>query len=188
MPWLQQADPFSPPLPSTGARAPWNVGASNGHSPTVLRGNGRRSRRDARGETDAAMKKIFGFKRKKKEAPPERGASDSAVSAASATASLTAGGYDVRSKDLSKLHKAAATGDLQKLKQLAFKRDLNQLDRCNRWARPQPRLHTASRAGGPSSGHPAGPQSVSGYGYGTVQPTLCTIYTHTERQIYIDSI
>ncbi|KAJ8261949.1 hypothetical protein GJAV_G00160340 [Gymnothorax javanicus] len=41
-------------------------------------------------------------------------------------------GYDIKEKDLSKLHKAASSGDLAKLKQLAKKNDLSQLDKENR--------------------------------------------------------
>ncbi|XP_070557904.1 ankyrin repeat domain-containing protein 26-like isoform X2 [Ptychodera flava] len=41
-------------------------------------------------------------------------------------------GYEVKEKDLPKLHKAAWNGDLSKVKQLAKKGDVNQLDKANR--------------------------------------------------------
>ncbi|XP_077983034.1 uncharacterized protein LOC144437871 [Glandiceps talaboti] len=41
-------------------------------------------------------------------------------------------GYDVKEKELPKLHKAAWNGDMNKMKQLAKKGDLNQLDKDNR--------------------------------------------------------
>ncbi|KAF7701994.1 hypothetical protein HF521_001277 [Silurus meridionalis] len=53
---------------------------------------------------------------------------------ASETASVLSVGYDLKEKDLGKLHKAAFTGDLAKLRQLAKKSDLNQLDKENRTA------------------------------------------------------
>lgn len=46
---------------------------------------------------------------------------------------LSTAGYSIaKDKDLPKLHKAVWTGDLTKVKQLAKKGDLNQLDRENR--------------------------------------------------------
>ncbi|KAJ0069880.1 hypothetical protein NL108_016046, partial [Boleophthalmus pectinirostris] len=53
-------------------------------------------------------------------------------------------GYELKDKDLGKVHKAASVGDLAKLKQLATKQknDLNQLDKENRTA-----LHIACAAG-----------------------------------------
>ncbi|KAJ6654091.1 hypothetical protein lerEdw1_007455, partial [Lerista edwardsae] len=74
------------------------------------------------------MKKIFGFGRRKKEQQP----APLSAGAAAASPLGASGGYEVRSKDLSKLHRAAATGDLEKLQQLAKKHDLNQLDKANR--------------------------------------------------------
>lgn len=67
------------------------------------------------------MKKIFSFTKKKKtqSGTPDNG---SALSA----------GYDVKEKDLGKVHKTALNGDLTKLKQLAKKNDINQLDKENR--------------------------------------------------------
>ncbi|XP_053741850.1 ankyrin repeat domain-containing protein 26 isoform X9 [Synchiropus splendidus] len=67
------------------------------------------------------MKKIFGFTKKKKQSS---GASDNG--------SVLSAGYDVKEKDLGKVHKAAWLGDLAKLKQLAKKNDINQLDKENR--------------------------------------------------------
>ncbi|TRY97025.1 hypothetical protein DNTS_001441 [Danionella cerebrum] len=66
------------------------------------------------------MKKIFNFK-KKKGSP-----------SASETASVLSSNYDIKEKDLGKVHKAAFNGDLAKLRQLAKKNDLNQLDKENR--------------------------------------------------------
>ncbi len=64
------------------------------------------------------MKKIFNFKKKKgSPSPSETGSVHS---------------YDVKEKDLDKVHKAALSGDVAKLRQLAKKNDLNQLDKENR--------------------------------------------------------
>lgn len=67
------------------------------------------------------MKKIFSFTKKKKH---PSGTPDSA--------SVLSVGYDLKDKDLGKVHKAAVAGDLAKLKQLAKKNDINQLDKENR--------------------------------------------------------
>ncbi|KAM6936992.1 ankyrin repeat domain-containing protein 26 [Xenentodon cancila] len=67
------------------------------------------------------MKKIFSFTKKKKH---PFGTPDNA--------SVLSAGYDLKEKDLSKVHKAAHQGDLAKLKQLAKKNDVNQLDKENR--------------------------------------------------------
>ncbi|XP_067291953.1 ankyrin repeat domain-containing protein 26 isoform X7 [Pseudorasbora parva] len=76
------------------------------------------------------MKKIFNFK-KKKGSP-----------STSETASVLSASYDVKEKDLGKVHKAAFSGDVVKLRQLAKKNDLNQLDKENRTA-----LHIACSCG-----------------------------------------
>ncbi|XP_036374400.1 uncharacterized protein si:ch211-272n13.3 [Megalops cyprinoides] len=68
------------------------------------------------------MKKIFSFAKKKKGFSPN----------SSDTGSVLSAGYEIKEKDLGKLHKAAAAGDLAKLKQLAKKNDLSQLDKDNR--------------------------------------------------------
>ncbi|KAG7455850.1 hypothetical protein MATL_G00245450 [Megalops atlanticus] len=68
------------------------------------------------------MKKIFSFAKKKKGFSPS----------SSDTGSVLSAGYEIKEKDLGKLHKAAAAGDLAKLKQLAKKNDLSQLDKDNR--------------------------------------------------------
>ncbi|KAK1169081.1 ankyrin repeat domain-containing protein 26-like isoform X2 [Acipenser oxyrinchus oxyrinchus] len=68
------------------------------------------------------MKKLFSFGKKKKGFSPNTSDTGSVVSA----------GYELKEKDLGKLHKAASTGDLSKLKQLAKKHDLSQLDKDNR--------------------------------------------------------
>ncbi|XDV53465.1 hypothetical protein PO909_021956 [Leuciscus waleckii] len=76
------------------------------------------------------MKKIFNFKKKKGSPSP------------SETASVLSASYDVKEKDLGKVHKAAFSGDVAKLRQLAKKNDLNQLDKENRTA-----LHIACSCG-----------------------------------------
>ncbi|XP_061106946.1 ankyrin repeat domain-containing protein 26 isoform X7 [Conger conger] len=68
------------------------------------------------------MKKIFSFAKKKKGFSPN----------SSDTGSVLSVGYEIKEKDLSKVHKAASSGDLCKLKQLAKKNDLSQLDKENR--------------------------------------------------------
>lgn len=69
------------------------------------------------------MKKIFSFTKKKKQSSgtPDNG-------------SVLSLGYELKEKDLGKVHKAAWVGDLAKLKQLANKQknDINQLDKENR--------------------------------------------------------
>ncbi|XP_065133517.1 ankyrin repeat domain-containing protein 26 isoform X1 [Paramisgurnus dabryanus] len=76
------------------------------------------------------MKKIFNFKKKKGSPSP------------SETGSVLSASYDVKEKDLGKVHKAAYGGDVTKLRQLAKKSDLNQLDKDNRTA-----LHIACACG-----------------------------------------
>uniref|UniRef100_A0A9J8AT29 CCDC144C-like coiled-coil domain-containing protein n=1 Tax=Cyprinus carpio carpio TaxID=630221 RepID=A0A9J8AT29_CYPCA len=76
------------------------------------------------------MKKIFNFKKKKGSPGP------------SETGSVLSASYDVKEKDLGKVHKAALSGDVVKLRQLAKKNDLNQLDKENRTA-----LHIACACG-----------------------------------------
>ncbi|XP_050954886.1 ankyrin repeat domain-containing protein 26 isoform X8 [Labeo rohita] len=76
------------------------------------------------------MKKIFNFKKKKGSPSP------------SETGSVLSASYDVKEKDLGKVHKAAFSGDVAKLRQLAKKNDLNQLDKENRTA-----LHIACACG-----------------------------------------
>ncbi|KAM8750991.1 ankyrin repeat domain-containing protein 26 isoform 6-T7 [Acanthopagrus schlegelii] len=77
------------------------------------------------------MKKIFSFTKKKKN---PSGTPDSG--------SVLSIGYELKDKDLGKVHKAASAGDLAKLKQLAKKNDINQLDKENRTA-----LHIACASG-----------------------------------------
>ncbi|XP_051975723.1 ankyrin repeat domain-containing protein 26-like [Xyrauchen texanus] len=76
------------------------------------------------------MKKIFNFKKKRGSPSP------------SETGSMLSASYDVKEKDLGKVHKAACSGDVAKLRQLAKKNDLNQLDKENRTA-----LHIACACG-----------------------------------------
>ncbi|XP_008282227.1 ankyrin repeat domain-containing protein 26 [Stegastes partitus] len=77
------------------------------------------------------MKKIFSFTKKKKHpsGTPDNG-------------SVLSVGYELKDKDLGKVHKASSLGDLAKLKQLAKKNDINQLDKENRTA-----LHIACASG-----------------------------------------
>ncbi|KAM4554473.1 ankyrin repeat domain-containing protein 26 [Fundulus diaphanus] len=77
------------------------------------------------------MKKIFSFTKKKKH---PSGTPDNA--------SALSDGYDLKDKDLGKIHKAALQNDLAKLKQLVKKNDINQLDKENRSA-----LHIACATG-----------------------------------------
>ncbi|XP_038126807.1 uncharacterized protein LOC119773752 [Cyprinodon tularosa] len=77
------------------------------------------------------MKKLFGFTKKKKNSS---GTSDN-VSALS-------DGYELKDKDLGKIHKAALQADLAKLKQLLKKNDVNQVDKESRTA-----LHVACATG-----------------------------------------
>ncbi|KAM8972070.1 ankyrin repeat domain-containing protein 26 [Pelodytes ibericus] len=69
------------------------------------------------------MKKIISFAKRKK-----RGLSPSA----SETGSVLSAGYELKDKDLGKLHRAALSGDVSKIKQLLKKHDINQLDKENR--------------------------------------------------------
>ena len=75
---------------------------------------------------ETAMKKFFKFGKDKKsgggETSSQRRGSNSSLGL----------GYDVREKDLSKLHKAAWYGELTKVKQLARK-DASPLDKENRY-------------------------------------------------------
>ncbi|XP_062990125.1 ankyrin repeat domain-containing protein 26-like [Elgaria multicarinata webbii] len=85
------------------------------------------------------MKKILGLGRKRKEQPsPAR----LGPSASFGSACAASGGYKVRSKDLGKLHRAAAEGDVGELRQLLQKHDLNEQDKCDRTA-----LHLACANG-----------------------------------------
>ncbi|XP_041444467.1 ankyrin repeat domain-containing protein 26 isoform X2 [Xenopus laevis] len=70
------------------------------------------------------MKKIFSFGKKKK-----WGSSPNTSDAGSV---LSVVGYELKDKDLSKLHRAASAGDVGKIKQLIKKQDVNQLDKENR--------------------------------------------------------
>ncbi|XP_053575171.1 ankyrin repeat domain-containing protein 26-like [Bombina bombina] len=83
------------------------------------------------------MKKIFSFARKK-----SKGLSPST----SETGSVLSVGYELKDKDLSKLHRAAASGDVSKIKQLLRKQDINQLDKENRTP-----LHLACANGHPDA-------------------------------------
>eukprot|EP00066_Takifugu_rubripes_P016477 XP_011605743.1 PREDICTED: ankyrin repeat domain-containing protein 7-like [Takifugu rubripes] len=77
------------------------------------------------------MKKFFSLTKKKKR-----------LSGTPDSGSVLSGGYELKDKDLGKVHKAAAGGDVGKLKELAEKHDINQLDKENRTA-----LHIACASG-----------------------------------------
>lgn len=66
------------------------------------------------------MKKIFNFKKKK------------GFPSSSETGSVLSASYDVKEKDLRKVHKAALSGDVVKVRQLAKNNDLNKLDKEKR--------------------------------------------------------
>ncbi|XP_073429462.1 ankyrin repeat domain-containing protein 26 isoform X3 [Dendrobates tinctorius] len=70
------------------------------------------------------MKKIFGFGRKKKKSGPP--------SSTSETGSVQSAGYELKEKELSKVHRAASSGDVAKIRQLLHKQDVNQVDKENR--------------------------------------------------------
>ena len=73
------------------------------------------------------MKKFFNFAKKK----GAKGGPEPAVAGATAAVSNSDVGYEIREKDLPKLHKAAWTGDLSKVQQLVRK-DPSALDKENR--------------------------------------------------------
>ncbi|XP_040199686.1 ankyrin repeat domain-containing protein 26-like isoform X2 [Rana temporaria] len=69
------------------------------------------------------MKKFFGIGKKKKSGPsPSPSESGSVLSV----------GYELKDKDLSKLHRATSAGDVPKIRQLLHKQDINQVDKENR--------------------------------------------------------
>ncbi|XP_073475924.1 ankyrin repeat domain-containing protein 26 isoform X7 [Aquarana catesbeiana] len=69
------------------------------------------------------MKKFFGIGKKKKSGPsPSPSESGSVLSV----------GYELKDKELSKLHRAASAGDVPKIRQLLHKQDINQVDKENR--------------------------------------------------------
>uniref|UniRef100_G1N9F6 Uncharacterized protein n=1 Tax=Meleagris gallopavo TaxID=9103 RepID=G1N9F6_MELGA len=69
------------------------------------------------------MKKIFGFGRKKKGKPPPPG---------SAASPCPAGAYELRQKELGKLHRAAAAGDLAQVRQGLKKQGIDERDKAQR--------------------------------------------------------
>ncbi|CAN8210866.1 unnamed protein product [Coccothraustes coccothraustes] len=78
------------------------------------------------------MKRIFGFGRKRKGQPP----------AGSASLPCSAGAYELRQKDLGKLHRAAASGDLAQVRQGLRKYGIDGRDKAERTA-----LHLACANG-----------------------------------------
>ena len=86
------------------------------------------------------MKKFFHFGRSKKEtsesSQSKRGSLSSrhgsVVSLSSAIQNL--GGYEIREKDLPKLHKAVVHGDVSKIQSLVKKENINALDKQKRLA------------------------------------------------------
>ncbi|XP_074915319.1 ankyrin repeat domain-containing protein 26 isoform X12 [Buteo buteo] len=68
------------------------------------------------------MKRIFGFARKKKGQPPS----------GSASLPCPAGAYELRQKDLGKLHRAAASGDLAQVRQGLKKHGVDGRDKAER--------------------------------------------------------
>ncbi|XP_075065069.1 ankyrin repeat domain-containing protein 26 isoform X2 [Mixophyes fleayi] len=69
------------------------------------------------------MKKIFSFGKKRKSGPS---------ASVSETGSVLSVGYELKDKDLSKVHRAASSGDVAKIRQLLPKQDINQVDKENR--------------------------------------------------------
>ncbi|XP_064278383.1 ankyrin repeat domain-containing protein 26 isoform X8 [Passer domesticus] len=78
------------------------------------------------------MKRIFGFGRKRKEQPPP----------GSGSLPCSAGAYELRQKDLGKLHRAAAGGDLAQVRQGLRKYSIDGRDKAERTA-----LHLACANG-----------------------------------------
>lgn len=80
------------------------------------------------------MKKFLGLWRKKNEQQsPSRSRVVACASAPGALICSGCDGYNLQSKDLSKLHRAAAEGDLGELRHLLQKHDLNEQDKAGRW-------------------------------------------------------
>ncbi|XP_054668320.1 ankyrin repeat domain-containing protein 26-like isoform X2 [Grus americana] len=78
------------------------------------------------------MKRFFGFGRKRKGQPPS----------GSASVPCPAGAYEVRQKDLGKLHRAAASGDLARVRQGLKKHGIDGRDKAERTP-----LHLACASG-----------------------------------------
>lgn len=70
------------------------------------------------------MKKIFGFGRKRKGQPPPPGGADASP--------CPAGAYELRQKELGKLHRAAAGGDLAQVRQGLKKHGIDERDKAQR--------------------------------------------------------
>jgi len=87
------------------------------------------------------MKKFFSFGKNRKESSDSsrsnRGSvvsrNGSVVSLSSVTQATT-GGYEVREKDLGKLHKAVLQGDIAKIQMLVRKENINGFDKQKRYA------------------------------------------------------
>jgi len=80
------------------------------------------------------MKKFFKFGKGRKESAEASSKTGGAVSRHGSVTSLmqSAGGYEVRERDMSKLHRAAWTGDTSKLTQLIKSSRGNLADKENR--------------------------------------------------------
>lgn len=74
------------------------------------------------------MRKIFGFGRKRKGQPPPPGGGD----AAAAASPCPGGDYELRQKELGKLHRAAASGDLAQVRQGLRKHGIDERDKAQR--------------------------------------------------------
>lgn len=86
------------------------------------------------------MKKFFSFGKSRKESSDSsQSKRGSVVSRHGSVVSLSssmqvAGGYEIREKDLGKLHKAVYNGDNTKLQALVKKGNLNEPDKMKRFA------------------------------------------------------
>lgn len=68
------------------------------------------------------MKKMLSFVKKKKRDPPP----------GSAASACSAGAYEIRRKELTKLHRGAAAGDLALVQQGLKKHDIDERDKAQR--------------------------------------------------------
>lgn len=78
------------------------------------------------------MKKIRGFFVRKTKKEQQSSSRSGASTSASPLGADGGDGYELWNKDLSKLHRAAAEGDLETFQQQLKKHNMNQLDKANR--------------------------------------------------------